>query len=171
MFETSERDLVTFEAGHGKTWLTRFGDDKASRQLDGFDLHELDKLGFYSGVTCDSAPSDGASNRVRPRNFIHCCCEKGALLSRPFRKDSQLATFEITQEEDFLSESTMRSIASRLTCLGDLFFYCSPCCGGSPWQHLKHAACCEEMMAVHCGAFDGGLGFALATLVWFYGHC
>ena len=92
VFETSGRDLVTFEAGQGKMWLTRFGDDRVSRQLDGFFLHELDKLGFYSGVTCDSAPSVGASNRVRPRNFIHCCCEKGALLSRPCRRDRGLDT-------------------------------------------------------------------------------
>jgi len=137
VFETSERAPITFEAGKDRMWIVRFGDDKASRQLDGFDLHELGKLGFSSDATYDVAPSDGASNRVRPRSFIHCCCEKGALLSRPFPKDSQLMTLEITQEEDFRSESTIRSVVSKLIGLGYLFFYCSPCCGGSPWQHLN----------------------------------
>ena len=69
----AERESITFEGGHGKTWLTRFGDDRASRQLDGFDLYELNKLGFSTDAACMFVPLDGASNRVRPRNFIHCC--------------------------------------------------------------------------------------------------
>ena len=137
VFETAERESITFEGGQGKVWLTRFGDDRASRQLDGFDLYELDRLGFDNNVACTFAPVDGASNRVRPRNFIHCCCEKGALLSRPYRRDPQLTSIEVTQEQDFRSESTVKTIASKLSGPGDLFFYCSPCCGGSPWQRLN----------------------------------
>ena len=63
------------KVGRGEMWLTRFGDDKASRQLDDFDLHELARLGVSTNIACAFVSADGASNRVRPRNFIHCCCE------------------------------------------------------------------------------------------------
>ena len=56
MFETAERDAITFEGGHCKTWLTRFGDDRASRLLDGFDLYELNKLGFSTDAACMFVP-------------------------------------------------------------------------------------------------------------------
>ena len=83
-----------------------------------FELYELDRLGFSTNVACMFVPLDGASNRVRPRNFIHCCCEKGALLSRPYRRDPQLTTVEVTQEQDFRSESAVTTIASKLVRLG-----------------------------------------------------
>ena len=85
-------------------WLTRFGDDKASRQLDDFDLHEICRLGFWNDTACASVSADGASNRVRPRSFVHCCFEEGALVPRPFRKEAQLTTIKVTQEQDFRSE-------------------------------------------------------------------
>ena len=137
VFETAERGSITFEGGQGKIWLTRFGDDRASRQLDDFDLYEFDTLGFSTNVACMFVPLDGASNRVLPRNFIHCGCEKGELLSRPYRRDPQLTTIEVTQEQDFRSESTVKTIASKLSGPGDLFFQWSPCCGGSSWQRLN----------------------------------
>ena len=36
VFETFEEELITCEGGKGEMWLTRFGDDTASRQLDDF---------------------------------------------------------------------------------------------------------------------------------------
>ena len=44
---------------------------------------------------------------------------------------------EIPQEEDFRCGDTVRRVISAMNGPGDLFVYCSPCCGGSPWQRLN----------------------------------
>ena len=118
-------------------WLVRYASDRAVQQLDEFDTHALGKLGFWSEAACASEISDGASDRVRPCSFVHCYCEKGALLSKPFRRDLPLNTIEITQEHDFRSKDKMQRVMSPLRGLGDLLFFCSPCCGGSPCQRLN----------------------------------
>ena len=40
-------------------WLIRYGDDKASRQLDEFDLHELGELWFLADTACVTESLDG----------------------------------------------------------------------------------------------------------------
>ena len=97
--------------------------------LDGYDEDDLVELGFKLDTE--------RSICTRPRTFIHCCCEKGALLSRPFRHDKRINVVEITQGEDFREKSTIDSVRSKMRGLGDAFFYGSPCCGGSPWQRLN----------------------------------
>ena len=137
IFESVEKEQITCASGKGKMWLTRFGDDKASRQLDEFDLHELCKFGLWTDTACVTEVLDGASNRVHPRNFVHCCCEKGALLSRPSHKEPRLTTVEITQDNDLRSAETIAKVVSQLSGPRNLWFCCSPCCGGSPWQRLN----------------------------------
>ena len=126
--------------------LIRFGNDKASRQLDEFNLHELCELGLWTDTARVPEFLDGASNRVRPRDFVHCCCEKGALLSRPFYRESRLVTIEITQDILFRSKDTIGRVMSHLKGPGDLFFYCAPCCvcvcgGGGGYPTTTHSEC------------------------------
>ena len=107
------------------------------QQLDGFDVQELMSMGFVVGSVCAPALLDGPSNRVSPRSCIHCCCEKCSLLSRPFKPGSWMNSIEITQAEDFRCGETVKRVVSAINGPGDLSFYCSPCCGGSPWQRLN----------------------------------
>ncbi|MFM7984470.1 MAG: hypothetical protein ACKPKO_34610, partial [Candidatus Fonsibacter sp.] len=55
-------------------------------QLYGYDEHELQELGF---VLTDDPPicvPESPVDRVgfERRTFVHFCCKKGAILSRPF---------------------------------------------------------------------------------------
>ena len=46
---------------------------------------------------------------------------------------------DVTKEDDFTNPSTVDSIIKRIRGAGDVFFYCSPCTGGSAWQSYNHA--------------------------------
>ena len=41
---------------------------------------------------------------VRPRTLVHCCCEEGNLLNRPYLKDSPVKYVDFTQSDDFTTE-------------------------------------------------------------------
>ncbi len=44
---------------------------------------------------------------------------------------------DIVKEDDFTKSSTVQRIIQQIRGLGDIFFYCSPCTGGSTWQRLN----------------------------------
>ena len=44
---------------------------------------------------------------------------------------------DITKEDGFTNVSTVKAIIKKIKGPGDIFFYCSPCIGGSTWQRLN----------------------------------
>ncbi|MFM7988636.1 MAG: hypothetical protein ACKPKO_55920, partial [Candidatus Fonsibacter sp.] len=104
--------------------------------MDGYDEDDIIEVGFNldteRSICAASSPVDRVT-WMRPRTFIHCCCEKGALLSRPFRYDNIINVVEIMQDEDFREKSTISSVLSKMRGLGDVFFNI-PLVVGSPWQ-------------------------------------
>ena len=84
MLNSEEKDTLYCDGGIDVMWLVRYADDRAILQLDGFDCHALNSLVFGVGVACVSEAMDSPSKRASLRRFVHCCCEKGALLSIPF---------------------------------------------------------------------------------------
>ena len=52
VFESAEKESLACEGGKDTMWFIRFGDDKALRQLDEFNLHELCKFGFWIDTAC-----------------------------------------------------------------------------------------------------------------------
>ena len=67
---------------------------------------------------------------------MHCCCETGNLLSRPTEgKDMKIV--DIMKEDDFTNANTVKGVIRQIRGPGDIFFYCSPCTGGSTWQRLN----------------------------------
>ena len=44
---------------------------------------------------------------------------------------------EVTQETDFTDQRTVNDVIRKLKGPGDVFFYCSPCTGGSAWQKTE----------------------------------
>ena len=62
--------------------------------------------------------------------------KKGNLLSRPTEgKDMKIV--DITKGDDFTSANTVKDVIRQIRGPGDIFFYCSPCTGGSTWQRLN----------------------------------
>ena len=68
--------------------------------------------------------------------FIHCCCDKGNLLSRP-TEGQDMKIIDIMKEDDFTKASTAKGVIKHIRGPGDIFFYSSPCTGGSIWQRLN----------------------------------
>ena len=65
------------------------------------------------------------------RSLVHCCCcEKGKLLSNPV-DDTKMKIHYISNMK------TVDGIIRKLSGPADVFFYCSPCTGGSAWQRLN----------------------------------
>ena len=44
---------------------------------------------------------------------------------------------DITKEDDFTNVNTVKYVIRKIKFPGDIFFYCSPCTGGSTWQRLN----------------------------------
>ncbi|MFM7984222.1 MAG: hypothetical protein ACKPKO_33360, partial [Candidatus Fonsibacter sp.] len=44
---------------------------------------------------------------------------------------------DVTAEDDFTSGITIRKVIRSIRTAADVFFYCSPCTGGSSWQRLN----------------------------------
>ena len=68
--------------------------------------------------------------------FILCCCEAGSLLSNP-TKGLKMNFMDTTEEHDFCRPNTVDIVIKKIRCVGDVFFYCSPCTGGSSLQRLN----------------------------------
>ena len=86
-------------------------------------------LGFIlNGKTNQSVPAD-------EKSFIHCCCESGSLLPNPIIQTS-MKVIDKSKEREFTDKSTADDIMRSIKGLGDVFFDCCPCAGGSTWQRL-----------------------------------
>ena len=44
--------------------------------------------------------------------FIHCCCERGSILSRP-TEGKDMKIIDITKEDDFTKANTVRIVINR----------------------------------------------------------
>ena len=112
--------------------------------VDGFDRDYLTENQFVipyvkHDVLAMPVPAGDCKSSAKYA-LIHCCCEKGSLLSRPLvRNDSAVRFIDVTKEDDFASGSTLNKVLANLRGPGDMFFYCSPCTGGSAWQHINLA--------------------------------
>jgi len=62
--------------------------------------------------------------------------KKGNRLSNPVEGKGVKVT-DITKEDEFTNVSTVKDEIKHTKCPGDIFFYCSPCSGGSMWQRLN----------------------------------
>ncbi|MFM7980998.1 MAG: hypothetical protein ACKPKO_16945, partial [Candidatus Fonsibacter sp.] len=43
----------------------------------------------------------------------------------------------MTKESDFTDKKTVENVIKTIRGVGDVFFYCSPCTGGSSWKNLN----------------------------------
>ena len=72
--------------------------------------------------------------------MVHGCCERGNFLSRPLiASDKKVKFIDITRDEDFTRRETVDSVIQSIRGPGDIFFFYSPCTGGSIWQRLNLA--------------------------------
>ena len=55
------------------------------------------------------------------------------ILSNPIEGKGVKVT-DITEEDDFTNVNTVTYVIRQIKGPGDIFFYCSPCTGGSTWQ-------------------------------------
>ena len=103
--------------------------------LDGYTRDFLTSFGFRLG----ECPAAAVTNY-----FIHCCCEKGSLLSRPYNPTGPSKFVDITKEEDFTTEKGFSLAIEHVHGPRDSFFYCSPCTGGSAWNRFNAAVARER---------------------------
>ena len=79
-----------------------------------------------------------ASSQFAAATLVHCCAEDGNMLSRPItHKDREVFFRNITKEDDFTTKAALNAVLADIVGPGDMFFFCSPCTGGSSWQHLN----------------------------------
>ena len=142
---SSSRNTVKCYAGRKPWTLLRFALEKKEESIDGFDKQYLSMLGFSLRTTKDQSAvadvdkivtNDQSVSSDEQATFIHCCCEKESLLSRP-TEGKDMKIIDIVKEDDFTKSSTVKRIVKQLRGPGDVFFYCSPCTGGSTWQRLN----------------------------------
>ncbi|MFM7988736.1 MAG: hypothetical protein ACKPKO_56425 [Candidatus Fonsibacter sp.] len=62
--------------------------------------------------------------------------KRAALLSKPVSGE-HVTIIDVTKESDFTDKRTVDSVIKSIRGAGDVFFYCSPCTGGSSWQNLN----------------------------------
>ena len=122
-------------------------------KLDGYDRDVLYDYGFKHNLGSTYHPkyedhgtyirsaswTDGKYVDDNRHVLVHCCCERGNLLSNPVeqRFGEKLRFLNITKEVDFLTKQALQRVLSSITGPGDMFFYCSPCTGGSMWQNFN----------------------------------
>ena len=89
---SSSREVVKCYAGRKPWTLLRYVLERKEESIDGFDKQYLAMLGFsLRSFKGQLAVADVADKSTTDRSvlsddkvtFIHCCCEKGNLLSRP----------------------------------------------------------------------------------------
>ena len=100
--------------------------------------HEfLNEIGFrYIHTPVPGRVAMASTVSEEKRTLVHCCCEKGSLMSRPYVK-TPMNFVDITKEDDFTTEEGYQKAISSIKGPEDTFFYCSPCTGGSLWQRLN----------------------------------
>ena len=107
----------------------RFALNPYEDQIDGHDREYLHMLGFVLGtVVAQSVKTD-------ERYVVHCCCEKGSLLSNPVNS-TNVETHDVTKSQDFTDPKTAQDIIRQLRGPGDVSFTVRPA-QGSTWQRLN----------------------------------
>jgi len=81
---------------------------------------------------------DKSGKKYATAALVHCCAEDGNMLSKPIlRSDRKVKFVNITKQDDFTTDAAVERVISSIRGPGDMFLYCSPCTGGSTWQHLN----------------------------------
>ena len=99
-------------------------------QLDAYDQKYLQDLGFKFRIAEENFAC--SAKKDDEHVFVHCCCEKGNLLSDLAYK-RRMKSVLITAEDDFTKPETVDSVIKTLRGPGDMFFFSSLCTGGSTW--------------------------------------
>ena len=89
--------------------------NKGAPNMDEFDREVLEHMGFAHGLASD-VPAAPAHHHV----LIHCCCERGNLLTRPL-PGSSIRMVDITKDEDFTKRETIDHVKSMIRGPGDVF--------------------------------------------------
>ena len=86
--------------------------------------HEfLNELGFryvHTPVAVKAASATAATGK--PMTLVHCCCEAGSLMSRPYTK-YPMDFVDITKEDDFTTEKGYQKSIASIKGPEDTFFY------------------------------------------------
>ena len=53
--------------------------------------------------------------------FVHCCCERGNILSRP-PEGKYMKISDVTKEDDFTHANTVKGVTRQIRGPGDIFF-------------------------------------------------
>ena len=102
--------------------LLLFALGRKEESIDGFDKQHLAMLGFSLRSAKDQlVVADVAGKAGKDRSFstddkvafIHCCCKKGNLLSKPIEGKGVKIT-DITKEDDFTSANTVKYVIRQI---------------------------------------------------------
>ena len=88
----------------------------------------------YTTNTKYSSENKVNNESVTYHTFVHGCCEKGSLLTRPTALSSGCKFLEITKEHDMRTREAIDACKQSIKGPEDTFFWCSPCTGGSSRQ-------------------------------------
>ena len=106
-------------------------------QMERMEHEFLNEIGFrYIHTPVPGRVALASTVSEEKRTLVHCCCEKGSLMSRPYVK-FPMNFVDVTKEDDFTTEKGYQKAISSIKGPEDTFFYCSPCTGGSLWQRLN----------------------------------
>ena len=94
-----------------------------------------------SGIGVQKGADPGSRH---PRTLVHCCSEKGNLLSRPYLPGGAQKFVDITKEDDFTTDKGFMKTISHVQGPQDTLFFCSPCTGGSAWNRFNEAKAKEK---------------------------
>ena len=135
-------------SGGDRVSIVFFVHDHVDR-LPRCDQDRLRKLGFSWSTTDEGQASEEVPLLAEPvvsrrhgkysedpivRNFVHGCCEKGSLMTRPSPASTHTRFLEITKNHDIRTREAIDAAKSAITGPRDTFFWCSPCTGGSQRQ-------------------------------------
>ena len=128
---SSSKEAVKCYAGRKPWTLLRFTLERKEESIDGFDKQYLTMLVFFSlrsikdqSVVADvvnKSTNDQSASPDEQATFIHCCCERGNLLSRP-TEGKDMKIIDIMKEDDFTRTNTVKGVIKQIRGPGDIFF-------------------------------------------------
>eukprot|EP00969_Alexandrium_andersonii_P072975 3219819-Alexandrium_andersonii.AAC.1 len=89
------------------------------------------------GAPAKRSASADVPRREDTHHFVHCCCEPTSTLSKLLARSHSVS--DITKEVDFTRDDTVERVLRSIVGRGDVFFYSSPCTGGSAGQRVNAA--------------------------------
>ena len=81
----------------------------------------------------EAAAAVKRSRDLKPGTFVEVCCGANSRLSAAADSLRRSEAFRVTEEDDFLSEDTLRECINRVRGPADMVWFSIPCTGGSRW--------------------------------------